>query len=445
MFVPAVKDVSTEQIEGKNTALGKLLARAVRSKTSFTGKIQELKSQILVEYQKLLDENQIALEELSLSLKKRLIDWAHPSAGIKVEWRQDPDKSVRVEEPLAEIIASEETFEGELARFGHGLQRSYLLALLHELSGSDDSEGPKLILGCEEPELYQHPPQARHLSDVLKKLSTRNSQIIVSTHSPYFVSGEGFEDVRVIKKNKGSKCSEVSFTSFEDLINQIAKAKGEKPLSRNGALVKIHQELQPSVNEIFFTPILILVEGPEDIAYITTYMHLLGNISEWRRLGCHLVCSNGKGHMISPLAVAKRMKIPTFVVFDSDGHKPDKNGSRTMHEKDNLAILRLCGISNPTAFPSDTFWASNVTMWNSEMKEVVKSDFSPDDWEKIVNAVNHSYGYVGGLMKNSLFIAEVLTTAWEQKIKSESLKRLCEGILSFAKQVNLETSHIAKV
>jgi len=48
---------------------------------------------------------------------------------------------------------------------GHGLQRSYLLALLQELAGSEAPNAPTLILGCEEPELYQHPPQARHLAD----------------------------------------------------------------------------------------------------------------------------------------------------------------------------------------------------------------------------------------------------------------------------------------
>lgn len=35
VFVPAVKDATTEQLEARNTALGKLLARTVRAKTNF--------------------------------------------------------------------------------------------------------------------------------------------------------------------------------------------------------------------------------------------------------------------------------------------------------------------------------------------------------------------------------------------------------------------------
>ena len=128
-----------------------------------------------------------------------MTEWAHPKAFLQLQWSQDTDKSDRVEEPFARIIAGEGDFQGKLARFGHGLQRSYLLALLPELSGTDDPTGPRLILGCEEPELYQHPPQARHLAAVLQKLSRGNSQVIVSTHHPVFVSGEGFENVRMVR------------------------------------------------------------------------------------------------------------------------------------------------------------------------------------------------------------------------------------------------------
>ena len=94
------------------------------------------------------------------ALQTRIAEWAHPDARLRLQWKQDPEKSVRVEEPWAHILAGEGDFEGELARFGHGLQRSYLLALLQELAGTDDATGPTLILACEEPELYQHPPQS---------------------------------------------------------------------------------------------------------------------------------------------------------------------------------------------------------------------------------------------------------------------------------------------
>ena len=171
VYVPAVKDATSEQVEARDSALGKLLARTVRSKTNFDERVKTLRADMQNQYQQLLDENQSALDNISTALQTRLSEWAHPDARLRLQWKQDPDKSVRVEEPWAHILAGEGDFEGELARFGHGLQRSYLLALLQELAGSDAEGAPTLILSCEEPELYQHPPQARHLASVLHKLT----------------------------------------------------------------------------------------------------------------------------------------------------------------------------------------------------------------------------------------------------------------------------------
>ena len=46
VYVPAVKDATTEQVEARNSALGKLLARTVRSKTNFDETIQTLRTQM---------------------------------------------------------------------------------------------------------------------------------------------------------------------------------------------------------------------------------------------------------------------------------------------------------------------------------------------------------------------------------------------------------------
>lgn len=224
VYVPAVKDASTEQIEARNSALGKLLARTVRAKIKFDDAIEGLRSDAQKKYEELLGQSQAALKEISETLKSRLVDWAHPDATLRLEWKQDPEKSVRIEQPLAQIIAGEGGFEGELTRLGHGFQRSYLLALLQELSGSDVAGGPRLILACEEPELYQHPPQARHLYNVLLELGKANAQIVVCTHSPYFVSGEGFESVRLVRKVNARS---LTFrASYQDVAETIGQATG---------------------------------------------------------------------------------------------------------------------------------------------------------------------------------------------------------------------------
>jgi hypothetical protein len=350
-----------------------------------------------------------------------------------LEWRANPEKAIKVDEPLAQIIAGEGVFDGELSRFGHGLQRCYLLALLQELSGNDDAAGPKLILGCEEPELHQHPPQARHLADVLYRLSTRNSQVIVSTHSPYFVSGERFQDVRLIRKSATSAVS-VSQISPEKLSETIARARNEKPVVQSAMILKMQQALLPGLNELFFTRVPVLVEGVEDVAYLTVYINMLDLWQEFRRLGCHIVPADGKSHMPQPLAIAKHLGIPTFVMFDSDADIADNgSGNRTCHQKDNAAILAIRGYESQDAMPTNCFWADDLVMWKSNIGAIVREEIG-QKWTVVVERARAQFGHAGGLDKSSLFISAALAIAWEEGLKSASLERVCLAILDFARK-----------
>ncbi|MEC4684979.1 MAG: ATP-binding protein [Nitrospirota bacterium] len=211
VFVPASKDATEETEESKNTALGQLLARTVRSKVNFSEKVGKLKKDTQEEYQKILDEEQSVLDSISSTLQDSLESWAHPGITAQILWKQDSDKSVKVEEPWAYLKIGERGFEGELARFGHGLQRSYMLALLQELTELSDETAPTLIMGIEEPEIYQHPPQAKHLAETLNDLSEKDSQIMICSHNPLFIPSDNFEAIRVVreKDNPSPKTSEV--------------------------------------------------------------------------------------------------------------------------------------------------------------------------------------------------------------------------------------------
>ena len=429
VYVPAVKDATSEQVEARNSALGKLLARTVRSQTNFDETIKMLRTQMQQQYQELLDGNQSVLDDISSALQLRIAEWAHPDARLRLQWKQDPEKSVRVEEPWAHILAGEGEFEGELARFGHGLQRSYLLALLQELAGADDAAGPTLILACEEPELYQHPPQARHLAAVLNTLSQGNAQVIVSTHDPLFVSGQGFEDVRMIRKDPGQRHSAVSHLSFDEIAQAVGAATGAQPAKPEGMLAKIHQALQPSLNEMFFTRRLVLVEGLEDVAYLWSFLHLLDKEDEFRRLGGHIVAANGKSELLQPLVIARHMRIPTYVIFDADADKPDKNGSRAKHEKDNGALLALLGKEGDDPLPAATHSGCGFTMWHSDIGAIVEADIGKDEWAAYRVEADQRYGHAGGLRKNSLHIGASLAFAWEDGKRPGSLAQVCAAIL----------------
>jgi putative ATP-dependent endonuclease of the OLD family len=54
-----------------------------------------------------LDAEQSVLSNLSSSLEVMLKLWANPNASAKVQWKQYPEKSIKVEEPWAHIQIGE--------------------------------------------------------------------------------------------------------------------------------------------------------------------------------------------------------------------------------------------------------------------------------------------------------------------------------------------------
>jgi putative ATP-dependent endonuclease of the OLD family len=436
VYVPAVKDASTEQEESSKTALGQLLERTIRTRVDFQEPINELKKRLETEYRELIDKEQAILTDLQGSLEKRLRSWANPSASVALKWHYDPNKSLVVNEPMARASIGEDTFIGEVARLGHGMQRAFIVSILQELAGSDQEGGPTLLLGFEEPELYQHPPQAQHIAgllDILTTQATRNTQIVVSTHSPYFVSSKGFESVRVVRKRRIEPCSLVSSTTYEKVERRLAQALGESPGLPTALMARVEQIMQPSQRELFFTPVVVLVEGIEDIAFISTHLQLTDRWSRLRELGCHFVLADGKSPMSRPLAIAKELCIPVFVIFDGDAEQRDKD-TKAANEKDNSCILRLCGLSAFDPTPADHFWHDGVVMWRLSMTRVVPDDFGDGVWTKAEETARKKCGFAGIRRKNNLLIAATLEELASQGKTSAVLSRLCDGILAFAEK-----------
>jgi putative ATP-dependent endonuclease of OLD family len=429
IYVPAVKNIPLEQNETKNSALGKLLARTVRLKLKFDDEIRALRSEAEKKYRAILGGHDGDLEELQKVLRDRLGVWAHPAATIKLLWQKEPGKTVEISAPTASAVPGEGAFEGDLARLGHGFQRSYLLALLEVLTSIGDGEIPTLILGCEEPELYQHPPQAKHMAAVLEELSTKDSQVIISTHSPYFITGSGFENVRLIRFDTTNNHSFCRFLTFGELANNIAAAGGTRPTKPEGMTAKLHQLLLPEMNEIFFTKNLVLVEGMEDLATITTWMTLIGQYETFRRKGIHIVQVRGKHNLIQALAVAQGLGIPAFTIFDGDNDCEDKH--RAQHERDNKSLLSMLAGDANIPFPTDTAWGYNYIMWSDNITAMMEREMTTDKYLEFKNQAESLFGQAGGLEKNALCVGTRLQLAFNAGTKPASLDRMCKTILDF--------------
>jgi putative ATP-dependent endonuclease of the OLD family len=408
IYVPAVKDASEEGVEAGNTALGKLLQRTVRQKVNFDADLAAISEKARQEYDALLEKEQGTLESLSTSLGKRLEVFAHPGAGLAVEWLQGSEKSVRIDGPKATIKATEGPFKGSLVRFGHGLQRSFLLVILQELASleqqADGSDKPTLVLGIEEPELYQHPPQARHLSTELRALADAGSQILLTTHSPYFVSGEAFDEIRLVRKKDGSGASYMTRTDFPRFAKRMANATGKAPDKPTVARAKLLAALRPEPSELYFCQRLILVEGLEDRAYVTAALHLEDQWHTVRRSGLHMISCDRKSNVLQLLCIAQELKIPCFVIFDADGDETNVD-RRKQHERDNASLLKALALTE-SPFPTGIVCNAGCAIWPDNLEAAIRASFSDGDWQALLNKARNAIDPNASLKKNPVLIAE---------------------------------------
>jgi putative ATP-dependent endonuclease of OLD family len=453
VYIPAVKDASTEQDEGTRTALGQLLARTVRTKLSFGDDIERLKSEVEEKYTGILAQQKDALKELELSMTKRLQGYFNERARLALKWHYDAKTSIAIRDPTARADIGDGDFIGEVARAGHGMQRAFLLAILHELVGNERAGGPRLLLGFEEPELYQHPPQAQHLADVLDRLSgtDSNAQIVVTTHSPYFVSAKGFENVRMFSKCPREHCTRISAATYAQVEERLKIALGETPKSPTSLMAVVGQTMHPSQRELFFTPIAVLVEGPEDVAFISSHLRLSGQWNTFRALGCHFIVAGGKDNMGRFIAIAQAIGVTTIIIFDSDNVSLRKKvdaaandaekskGARANSERNlkvNSCLLKLSGTEDSKAAEEATVWEDNVVMWGDNIGAAIVNDFGQEAWLLAEMRAREQHGLQDGVSrKNAMLIAATLEQLWAEKKQSASLVKLCAKVLQHAQQV----------
>jgi putative ATP-dependent endonuclease of the OLD family len=434
VYIPAVKHASEEEVEGRTTALGQLLQRTIRGKVDFSGPLGELREELEAKYQAVIADRRDTLGELSKSIQRRVREWSHPGVNVAVDWSYDPDRSLVVQEPTARVALGEGGFQGELARLGHGLQRSFIVALLTELAATEFEGQPTLILGFEEPELYQHPPQARHLASVLESLAAGQAQVLIATHSPYFVSGHGFESVRMTSKDPATGASKVAALTHQELAERLAAAMGEEPAPATEMMARVEQVMQPSQNELFFSRLPILVEGTEDVAFVTTQLHLRGDWSEFRRCGGHFVVCGGKTNMSRPLAIAEGLGVAALAIFDGDFCEGDKHEAQ--HRRDNGCLLNLAGYPNEDTWTSATVWRERLVMFGCSMVKAVQEEVGVDKWSEVKQRAKARMGIEGALSpKNGMWIAASLEELHDEGISVGVLDKLCESILAFGNKV----------
>jgi predicted ATPase len=210
-----------------------------------------------------------------------------------------------------------------LDRMGHGWQSLVRIACLEVLSQyPEEVSREKVALLFEEPESYLHPHLSRKLRSVLDRLAQSGWLVVLTTHSPDFIS---FNSCQTIAKLSRS-ADEVGVSSLA--VEGIeSAAKFQERLDERGG------------HEMIFAQRVILCEGKDDAFALRSYLARRVKL-DLDGLSVSIIQAGDVNHLPAFAAMAKQLNIPWCAVSDED-KLPDGNiKANTKTARDKLDTIR---------------------------------------------------------------------------------------------------------
>lgn len=269
---------------------------------------------------------------------------------------------------------------------GTGMVRAAVFGMLRFrqkwLSQREDEHNRSLIICFEEPEIYLHPSAANQMRDAIYELSSSNSQIVASTHSPFLIDiSRKPKQVlnRLIRNEKSVNCN--TFSVSESFV---------KLQDDDKSYVKMLLKIDDYISRAFYTNNVVIIEGDtEDILIRESLSRLpkekfLKIISNFE-----ILKARGKAAIIGLVKYLTSMGINPIVVHDRDNgidgavkfNQPIKNavGSNgkiiEMHENVEDVIGYKATYEKPfRAFEQTEKWGENwediPENWRNKMIEI---------------------------------------------------------------------------
>ncbi len=456
VLVPAVREASDEAT-GKKGAIYQILDMIVLRKINAREDIQQFKIDFEERIKEVYSsENLTELPELGVSITKTLEKFA-PGSQLKLRW--DEVSLPNVPPPAARATLIEDSFDGEITRKGHGLQRALIVTLFQHLAMTVPSEpteeepadgevpiaeakstaslrGPDLILAIEEPELYLHPSRCRYLSNLLLQLASKpelglgaSNQIIYTSHSPYFVDLHRFDHIRMVRKVPSSDSSVpqsvVKYFSLDEASQEMAKVYNSNPsdFTRDSFRARAMPVMNTVVNEGYFADVVVVVEGTSDVGALWKLQEIMNK--NWSGLGIAVVPAGGKNNIDRPIVIFRGLSIPTYFIFDADSHHIGKKGEKDAKER-NHRYLRLAGA--PTEDFPDTQINKTWAVINKNLEKLLEEELSSKIFQPLQATVASELGYddAARVNKNIDGITRLIELAYEGDHRIPTLEKIVE-------------------
>lgn len=316
VLVTADLRASEEAQDSRSAILGKFLERAI-DRASANEELAELAGHFW-QGQSEIHEKHFGpqLEVISKELSDAVAVFTR-DRSIRISPLRIEAKSPKVQFSVSVLDHDTET---RVDRQGHGFQRALLIAalkLLAERGAASEHQGV-VCLAIEEPELFQHPVQARAFATVLRRLaedSDQKIQITYATHSPCFIEPTHFDQIRRVTRRppdgSGERPVNISSVTLRAVIDKL-----DGFVKRETVEKRLDHVCLARLPEALFAEAVILVEGDTDRAVLEGCGEHDGKFLAVE--GIVVAEVGGKDILLLPHAILSLLGIPCFVVFDGD-------------------------------------------------------------------------------------------------------------------------------
>lgn len=200
---------------------------------------------------------------------------------------------------------------------GTGQQQILALSFAHAYAKSFLGQG--LIFILDEPEAHLHPLAQKWLAKKIFKMAEDGLQIVLTTHSPYFVDLNYIEGINLIRKADGSTFA-ISH-DIDSLYKHCLKTASNPEKTKLETIIPFYANNSTShILSGFFANKIILVEGPTEELALPIYFEKLG--FDPTEFGIEIIGVGGKGNLAKWWRLFTLYQIPTLICFDND-HKDD--------------------------------------------------------------------------------------------------------------------------
>ncbi|MBA7660826.1 hypothetical protein ES703_68832 [subsurface metagenome] len=311
IFVDIDRSAQNQLRPTKWTLYGRILGTLNRKFQGTTGadefssKIEEareiLKKEIIKDFERNLEDGLSNLTDIPVGLEFSIAD---------------PLDHLKTLRPY--FIENELRFDAE--QVGMGLQSALLVSLTRVYKEIVKESG---IIAIEEPGLYLHPHARHHFYNVLKEMTDSGTQVFYSTHDSEFLDLVSPQFIYLVKKENGT----TQVYTFDESLSQIEAAK-------------LVTKIAPKVTEIFFSKLVILVEGEIDRIAVSSLLEK--NDIDINRFSISVLPCGSKNEIPFVGTILRKFNVPTITLFDEDPGKPSETRNEEIKitiGKDNVYIM----------------------------------------------------------------------------------------------------------